>query len=216
MRPTLQRGSINRGLAATAAGVALAGTLAVSSMGLDLIGRFEGLSLPAYLDPVGIPTICYGSTQGVRLGQLATFEECNLLLHRDTGKAGQAVARYIHVSVTQGQYDALVSFTYNLGAEYLRISQIRAKLNAGDCMGAAREFNAAPQIDRSTGRPRIWRGAPIKDRATGAVLLATGDTIKKWTTAKGRPLAGLIKRRAEEREMFEQGCPAFLAARGVS
>lgn len=121
--------------------LAAAGALALSAAGAAMISGFEGTSLSAYLDPVGIPTICTGSTEGVRLGQRATFEECNARLKRDTGAAGQDVARCTRVAVTQTQYDALVSLVFNIGGAAYCGSTLARKLNAGDCWGAGYEFS---------------------------------------------------------------------------
>lgn len=148
---------------------AIAAMLALSAGGLGLIASHEGLRTTAYLDPVGIPTICYGSTAGVELGQRATFDECNRLLQRDTTYAGKAVARCTHVAITQAQYDALVSFSFNVGGEAYCRSTLARRLNAGDCWGAAAQFD-------------------------------------RWVHAGGRKLPGLIKRRSEERALFETGC----------
>lgn len=191
-----------------ARGKVLAALLTVSVGGLGLIAGHEGLRTEAYPDPAhgwAVPTICYGSTEGVQRGQRATFEECNARLVQDATYAGRAVARCTHVAITQAQYDALVSFAFNVGGSAYCTSALARRLNAGDCWGAAREFNDMPQIGPD-GRPRIWSGAPIMNRATGEVLLNTGEPIKKWTTANGTPLPGLMIRRADERRLFESGC----------
>ena len=110
----------------------------------------------------------------------------------------------MRVPVTQAQAEALALFVDNVGETQFAASHLLRRLNAGDCLGAAREWNASPQIQG--GKPRIWRGQPLVDRQTGAVLLATGAPVMKWTTANGVPLSGLVKRRAEERAMFEADC----------
>lgn len=191
-----------------AKGKVLAALLTVSVGGLGLIAGHEGLRTEAYPDPAygwAVPTICYGSTEGVQRGQRATFEECNARLAQDATYAGRAVARCTHVAITQAQYDALVSFAFNVGGSAYCTSALARRLNAGDCWGAAREFNDMPQIGPD-GRPRIWRGAPIRHPETRQVLLNTGDTIKKWTTGNRVPLTGLIIRRGAERQLFESGC----------
>lgn len=117
-----------------------AGLLVLSAAGGAFIASHEGTRLAAYLDPVGLPTICTGSTEGVRLGQVATFEECNARLQRDTTHAGRAVAACTRVGITQAQYDALVSLAFNIGQVAYCGSTLARKLNAGDCWGAGAEF----------------------------------------------------------------------------
>lgn len=117
-----------------------AGLLALSVTGVAFIAGHEATRRDAYLDTGGVPTICTGSTEGVRLGQRATFEECNARLVRDTTHAGRAVADCTHVAITQEQYDALVSFTFNVGRAAYCGSTLARKLNAGDCWGAAAQF----------------------------------------------------------------------------
>lgn len=117
-----------------------AGLLSLSLAGAVFIQQHEGTRHTAYLDPVGIPTICSGSTAGVSLGTTETAAGCFTRLKRDTGIAGVAVASCVTYPVTQGQYDALVSFTFNVGGGAMCKSTLVRKLNAGDCTGAANEF----------------------------------------------------------------------------
>lgn len=185
------------------------GSLVVTLAGLAMLKGFESgavMQTDAYLDTGNVPTICAGHTKGVFIGQKATIEQCEAWLIEDTSEAGRAIKRCTTAHVTQLQYNVLNSFVVNVGGGAYCHSELLRKLNAGDCRGAAREFNAAPQIDRATGKPVIWTGKAIKDRSNGAVLLATGDSVKKWTTDNGRPLAGLILRRAKERAAFEGDC----------
>jgi GH24 family phage-related lysozyme (muramidase) len=163
----------------------------------------------AYPDPAHgwkVPTICNGRTRGVFPGMSVSAEQCRLWLEEDlTAHVIARLAVLITVPVTQSQAVALGRLMDNLGETEFRRTQLLRRVNAGDCLGAAREWNAAPQLDKS-GRPRIWHGRTIRDRQTGAVLLAHGDTIKKFTTAAGQPQPGLIKRRAIERAQFEADC----------
>lgn len=117
-----------------------AGALILSMLGAIAIKKFEGSSDVAYIDPVGIPTICVGSTKNVFVGQRAAPGECEARLQEDTTYAGKAIARCTDVKLTQGQYDALVSFTFNVGGGAYCKSTLLKKLNAGDCHGAANEF----------------------------------------------------------------------------
>lgn len=114
--------------------------LQVSAVGLALIVGFEGTRLLPYYDSVGVPTVCTGHTRYVRMGERKTLGECEVLLREDTTEAGLAVSRLIEADMTQDQYDALVSFTFNCGQGALARSTLRRKFNSGDCHGAADEF----------------------------------------------------------------------------
>lgn len=113
----------------------------ISEAGLALIRQSEGLRLRAYLCPAGIPTIGYGSTAGVKLGQTITAERAEELLREDVRQFEAAVSRLVKVPLTQGQFDALVSFAFNLGARSLEQSTLLRLLNVGDYSGAAAQFD---------------------------------------------------------------------------
>ncbi len=112
-----------------------------SQKGLDLIKSFEGLRLSAYRCPADIPTIGYGTTAGVKMGDTITKERAEILLRADVKRFEDQVLRLVKVPLTQGQFDALVSFTYNLGAANLGNSTLLRLLNAGDYKGAAAQFD---------------------------------------------------------------------------
>lgn len=116
-----------------------------SDKGIDLIKQFEGCKLSAYQDSVGVWTIGYGWTQPVdgkpiRAGMTIKQETAERLLKTGLVSYETDVSRLVKVGLTQGQFDALVSFTYNLGARSLSTSTLLRKLNAGDYAGAADEF----------------------------------------------------------------------------
>ncbi|MBE3178212.1 lysozyme [Enterobacter cloacae complex sp. P3B] len=116
-----------------------------SEKGIALIKEFEGCKLTAYQDSVGVWTIGYGWTQPVdgkpiRAGMTIKQETAERLLKAGLVSYESDVSRLVKVGLTQGQFDALVSFTYNLGARSLSTSTLLRKLNAGDCAGAADEF----------------------------------------------------------------------------
>jgi len=119
----------------------------ISQAGLDLIKEFEGLRLDAYQDSVGVWTIGYGSTywpdgRRVKKGdRLANEAEAEQLL-RDTVKTYEAgVNRVVKVHITQNQFDALVSFAFNLGVGALEKSTLVKKLNKIDVIPVANEFS---------------------------------------------------------------------------
>ncbi|CAH3745854.1 glycoside hydrolase family protein [Enterobacter hormaechei] len=116
-----------------------------SDKGIALIKEFEGCKLTAYQDSVGVWTIGYGWTQPVdgkpiRAGMTIKQETAERLLKTGLVSYESDVSRLVKVGLTQGQFDALVSFTYNLGARSLSTSTLLRKLNAGDYTGAAGEF----------------------------------------------------------------------------
>lgn len=113
----------------------------ISKAGLDLIKEFEGLYLKAYRCPAGVPTIGYGHTAGVVMGQTITKQQADDYLRRDVRQFERAVARLVSVPLTQGQFDALVSFAFNLGEGALAQSTLLRLLNAGDYAGAAAQFD---------------------------------------------------------------------------
>lgn len=117
----------------------------ISKNGIELIKRFEGLRLKAYQDSVGVWTIGYGWTQpvdGKKVGPGMQIDQAtaDLLLKCGVVQYEQGVNQLVKVKITQGQFDALVSFAYNLGLRSLSTSTLLKKLNAGDKAGAADEF----------------------------------------------------------------------------
>ena len=113
----------------------------LSKRGLELIKRFEGLRLKAYHDIVGVLTIGYGHT-GLDVAEDMIIDQpaAEALLVLDVGRFEKGVEKSVQVPLTQGQFDALVSFAYNLGLGALRKSTLLKKLNAGDYAGASVEF----------------------------------------------------------------------------
>lgn len=111
-----------------------------SEQGIALIKKFEGCSLTAYQDSAGIWTIGYGHTLHVHAGDVITHETADVLLQSDVNRAGQAVNKQVKISLNQNQFDALVSFVFNLGESRFMSSTLLEKLNQGDLNGAAREF----------------------------------------------------------------------------
>lgn len=108
--------------------------------GIDLIKHFEGLRLEAYLDTGGVPTIGYGHTRGVRIGDTITEDQADRYLVDDLSDAERAVERYVAVPLNSNQFSALVSFTYNLGAGQLSESTLLRMLNDGYYQGASDQF----------------------------------------------------------------------------
>lgn len=137
-----------------------------SERGLALIRQFEGLRLSAYQDSVGVWTIGYGTTRGVRRGQAITKAEAEALLRADVQRFELEISRLIKVPVSQNQWDALVSFTYNLGSANLESSTLLRLLNAGDYAVAAEQF---PRWNKAGGK--VLKGLVSRRAAERALFL---------------------------------------------
>lgn len=104
-----------------------------SERGIDLIKDFEGLVLHSYYCASGVLTIGYGHTGcDVYSGKEITEDEAVELLRKDLWRFEDAVSGLITVPLSQGEYDALVSFAFNCGEGALEHSTLRRRLNSGD------------------------------------------------------------------------------------
>lgn len=120
----------------------------ISSQGLELIAGFEGFVRTPYNDAAGHATIGFGHllhhgpvTDADRKEWGTISREKGLaLLAQDVRAAEQAVHRFVTADLTQAQFDALVSFAFNVGARALQTSTLLRKVNACDRRGAADEF----------------------------------------------------------------------------
>lgn len=116
----------------------------ISQAGIDLIKRFEGCSLTPYLCPAGYWTVGYGHVIGIGKTkpekQLYTQEEVDEFLRTDLARFERGVHRYCPVYLTQPEFDALVSFAYNLGLGTLQRSTLRQKILRNNKAGAAGEI----------------------------------------------------------------------------
>lgn len=107
----------------------------------ELIKKYEGLSLDAYLCPAGVPTIGYGHTHNVKIGDTCTQQQADEWLDDDFYAACLDTKAVVKVPLTDNQLDALGSFVFNLGVRKLIQSTLLKKLNAKDYAGAADEFD---------------------------------------------------------------------------
>lgn len=138
---------------------------------LTLIKEFEGLYLNAYKDPVGIPTIGWGTIkypngQKVQMGDKITKEMAEDFLRHEVQYFVESVKKLVKVPISNNAFCALVSFCYNLGAGALGGSTLLKKLNSGE------------SIDSVAGE------------------------FGKWVHAGGKVLAGLVRRREAEKQLF--------------
>lgn len=130
--------------------------MAYSAAGLALTQEFEGCSLTAYQDSVNVWTIGYGHTAGVIPGMTITQDQATAFLVQDVQGAVDCVNNNVSVALTQGQFDALVDFVFNLGAGAFLGSTLRSQLNLGNYAAASQEF---PKWDHAGGKvvTGLWR-----------------------------------------------------------
>lgn len=112
-----------------------------SDAGVHLIKSFESCKLQAYKCPAGVWTIGWGHTGPIAApGSKITQDVADSLLAFDLEFFERGVLSMVKVSITQGQFDALVSFAFNCGLSSLRGSTLLRMLNSGDINGAADQF----------------------------------------------------------------------------
>jgi len=119
----------------------------ISENGLKLIKKFEGLSLKPYLCSAGIPTIGFGNTFYENMKKVTLQDETiteeradSLFNFLVTTNFVNVVNRLVIVDINQNQFDALVSFVYNLGSGNFEKSTLLKKVNQEDFIGASLEF----------------------------------------------------------------------------
>jgi len=144
-----------------ASAVLLAGAVA-------FVGAWEGLSLVAYRDSVGVPTICYGSTRGVRMGDRATRAECDAMFTADLirHETGMRACMRRPDAIPDGAYLAFLSWTYNVGTGAACRSTLMRHVNAGNLRAACEEL---PRWNRAGGQ--VLRGLTNRRTSERAMCL---------------------------------------------
>lgn len=118
-------------VAAATAAFALAGGLLV---------KWEGKRYEAYLDTGGVATICFGHTEGVKLGDVATADQCRRYLTHDMAQAEAIVNMCVKVPLGKNRKAAFTSFAFNVGERQFCSSTLVRKTNRGDYAGACLEL----------------------------------------------------------------------------
>ena len=116
-------------------------SMKMSPAGRALVRQFEDTRLQAYRCPAGRPTIGTGHTRGVKMGDSCTVQQADVWLTEDLAEAEADVAQVVKVALSQQQFDALVSFTFNLGGRALAESTLLILLNKGNARAAAEQFD---------------------------------------------------------------------------
>lgn len=152
----------------------------INQAGLELVKYFEGLRLRAYPDPAtkGEPyTIGFGHTGGVKRGDVVTKADAENILRADLIEAERIVIVAVKVPLTDNQFSALCSFVFNVGPGMQAVKDGFVRLKSGQPSTMLRKLNM-----------RDYDGA--------------AEEFSKWISGAGKPMAGLKKRRAAERDLF--------------
>lgn len=141
----------------------------------ELVKSFEGLRLRAYLCPAGIPTIGYGHTGGVTLGDSITADEAEELLEHDLSEAAMHVDRLVTVPLNENQRGALASFVLNVGAIAFMSSTLRLLLNRGNYESVPDELRRWTKATHPTTHQKIDLPGLVRRREAEIALWNTPE-----------------------------------------
>jgi lysozyme len=139
---------------------------AVGAAAVALVGAWEGLQLVAYRDVIGIPTICYGETQGVKMGDRYTAEQCRAMLRNSLEKYALAVEYCVTRPMPDTTYISFVSLSYNIGTAGFCRSSVARLYNEGKTREACDfmlRYNRAGGV--------VWRGLTNRREAERKLCL---------------------------------------------
>lgn len=155
-----------------------------SAKGIKLIKHYEGCSLTAYQDSVGVWTIGYGTTTNVKPGMKITQKQADEFLLSDIKKFESLVNKAVTSRINQDQFDALISFIYNIGP---------GKKDVKDGL-----------ITLKNGKP-----STLLNDVNASRFSQTAKDFLSWNKAGGVVLNGLVKRRQSESTLFSTGVLDF-------
>lgn len=154
--------------------------MTVDQSGIDLIHSFEGLSLTPYICPAGVPTIGWGNTyypNGKKVtmkDKAITREQADEIFAFVLSLFEKDVNSLIKTKLTQNQFSALVSFAYNVGTD----------IDADDIPEGLGDSTLLKKVNANPNDPTIR------------------TEFAKWNKSNGKPLAGLIRRRKMEADLY--------------
>ena len=150
----------------------------LSDHGLAVIKNFEGLRLSAYRDVAGVWTIGYGSTRyvdgkAIKPGdKLSNEAQADALIQKTLENFTGEVNRLVKVPLTQNQFDALVSFTYNIGTHGFETSTALKLINVGDLLNGAAAMQRWNKVtDPKTGEKVISQTLDMRRAAERALFM---------------------------------------------
>jgi len=152
-------------------------SVVVAALAVGLVGVFEGLRTHAYRDPIGIPTVCYGETRGVKMGDAYTKEQCDVMLGNALVDFELRMRKCLTAPdrIPDKSYVAFLSLAYNIGVGGFCKSSIARYANRYASTGNLRDLTEAC------------------------------NRLRLYNKAGGRVLNGLVRRRNEERKLCLEG-----------
>lgn len=172
-------------------------TMKASEILIEKLKTMESFSAKAYKCPAGVWTIGWGTTKGVHSGMTVTYAEAERMMRKDLATFELFVNK-LGVAKTQGQFDALVDFAYNLGTTALGSSTLLKKIKAGvNSSTLDSDFQNVPISMISESRSECDK-LPREKKYQYIIKYQ----FSRWNKSKGRVLGGLVKRREWEGKRF--------------
>ena len=168
--------------------IALGASSIIAVSATFLVAPFEGKENKAYLDLVGIPTICFGEIKGVKLGDYKTDTQCEESLVKELTSYNKEMKRYVTVPLPENMEVAYTSFVWNVGLGAWKNSTLLKKLNSKDYVGACQQLL---RWDKST----FNRVGALKQQKNGETCTQLSNGYYSCT------VKGLTKRREAEMEI---------------
>ena len=163
----------------------------MSPIGIEQLKRFEGCKLKAYRDQAGIWTNGYGNTHNVKPNSTITQAQADQDLLTNIATFEQAINELVSVVISQNQYDALVSFTFNIGVGAFKSSTLLKLLNGGDFKGAQAQFTRWNKLTNpKTGLKEANKGLTNR-RIAEARLFGLDSELKPLQTSRTIKTAGV-------------------------
>lgn len=161
--------------------------LRLNNEGIGHVKRLEGLELTAYRDQAGVLTIGYGHTHSVTSGMQITEPEAEALLRKDVAWAENVVNSLVRVPLGQNQFNALVSWVFNVGPAAAKNSTLIRELNKGDYAVVPAQLARWKYVtDPSTGKKVVSNGL-VNRRASEAGMWARGSAVPSRTETASEP-----------------------------
>lgn len=182
---------------------ALGASAIVAIAGGAVVAPWEGKENAAYKDMVGVVTVCYGQTKGVKMGDVFTDEECEKDLASELTKYHAGMKKHVKVDLSPQEEIAYTSFVWNLGETNFKNSSLLQKLNAGDREGACKGLMAWNKVtvpDLKTAQTYRNRGESCTRKKDGKYSC----TVKGLTNRRSHEMNVCLKKDSEVNEALRQ------------